>query len=264
MALLKSKKGQEEGGGGFSTAIWLVILVVGILIFILFIYKNVALAGQLSEDTACYTTLIGSMLSSEELVAKCPVQEYVVQNNALKESKGGKLADSDIVKDFSASDNKVNELFTKAMGKCLQRGGGVSSKAFGRSWFGSNTVCLECSNIRFDKDVAKNSFSELRYYLENTNAPNQNKKFADIFSKDQGHKEDWINYGYNDNHNLLPGKYEQSIEKNNIYTVFFIGIKESTASAVALNWRVLGREDVYFVYAATQEDSTKICDRKVN
>jgi len=261
MKFAVNKKGQEESGG-FSTAIWLIILVVSIVIFVPLLYKQQAFASDLSEATACYTSIIGSILSSEETRAKCPIKDYRVYNNRITQTKGSKISKSDIVKDFSATDNKVNELFAKLMGSCLQMGGGVNSRAFSRRWISSSTVCLECSNIKFDKEVARSSFSSLRDYLEKNNVPGKDKKYIDFFTKDQAHKEDWINYGIKNE--IVPGKYEYPIEKNNIYTIFFIGIKEDTASAVAFDGRLIGREDTYFVYAATQENFNKICDRKVN
>lgn len=258
---IKNKKGQEEGGG-FSTAIWLVILVVSIVIFVPLLYKQEAFASDLSESTACYASIVGSVLSSEETRAKCPIKDYTISSRIIHETKDGKTKESGIVKDFSANDAKVNEVFAKLMGSCLQTGGGVNSKAFSRRWLSSSTVCLECSNIQFDKEVARSSFSGLRDYLEKNNVPGKDKKYADFFTKDQSHKEDWVNYGIKND--VIPGKYEYSIEKNNVYTIFFIGIKEGTASAIAFNGRLIGREDTYFVYAATQENFNKICDRKVN
>lgn len=258
---IKSKKGQEEGGG-FSTAIGLAILVVAVIILVPLIYRQIAFTSDLSEATSCYTSIVGSILSSEETRAKCPIRDYIVSNSLIKENKDGKIKEVDIVKSFSASDDKVNELFAKLIGSCLQMGGGINSKAFSRSWLSSSTVCLECSNIKFDKDVAKSSFIGLREYLENNNVPGKDKKYVDILTKDEAHKEDWIKYGIEKE--IIPGKSNYPVEKNNIYTVFFIGIKEGTASAIAFNGRLIGREDTYFVYAATQENFNKICDRKVN
>ncbi|MBI2658674.1 hypothetical protein HYX05_01045 [Candidatus Woesearchaeota archaeon] len=73
----KSKKGQEEGGG-FSTAIGLVILVVAVIIIIPLIQRQTAFASDLSEATACYTSIVGSILSSEETRAKCSIRDYIV------------------------------------------------------------------------------------------------------------------------------------------------------------------------------------------
>ena len=259
---IQSKKGQAAEGGGYSTAIWLAILVVAIVIIVPFIHEEEIFASQLSEDAACSVSIAGTPGSSGETGAKCPIRDYTVYNSRVTETKEGKTSDSEIVKDFSAGENKVYELFAKLMGSCLQRGGGVNSGVFSRSWFSSSTVCLECSNIRFNKDVAKDSFNGLREYLENNNAPGKDKKYADFFTKDEAHKDDWINYGRAKV--LIPGNYGYSIEKNNIYTIFFIGVKEGTASAIAFNGRLIGREDTYFVYAAPQENFNKICDRKVN
>ena len=259
---IKSKKGQEEGGG-FSTAIGLVILVVAVIIIVPLIQRQTAFASDLSEATACYTSIVGIPGASGETGAKCPIRDYVVYNNRVTETKDGKTSDSDIVKYFSADENKVYELFAKLIGSCLQKGGGVNSNAFSRSSLGS-TVCLECSNIKFDNNVAKVSFNGLREYLENNKMPGKDKKYVDVFTKDEAHKEDWINYGQQKDRELIPGKYGYPIEKNNIYTIFFIGIKEGRVPAIALNLRLIGREDTYFVYAATQENFNKICDRKVN
>ena len=259
--LIWNKKGQEEEGG-FSTAIWLAIIVVALIIFVPFIYKQETFASQLSETAACYASIAGSIFSSEESVAKCPIRDYNVYNNIVKETKDGKTKDSDIVKDFSATDDKVYELFAKLMGSCLQMGGGVNSNAFGRRWLSSSTVCLECSNVKFDNEITQPAFGVLRDYLEKTNVPGKDKKYAELFTKNQQHKEDWVNYGVANG--LIPGKITDLIEKKNIYTIFFIGIKEGTASAIAFNWRLIGREDTYFVYAAPQENFNKICDRKVN
>ncbi len=255
---ITNKKGQEEGGS-FSTAVWLAVLVLAIIIIVPLIYREQAFASELSENTACYTSIAGMIGSSGETGAKCPIKYYTAYNSRITETKEGKTTDTNIVKDFSAGENKVNELFAKLMGNCLQEGGGVRSKAFGRNWL-SSTACLECSNINFDKDTAKDSFGDLRKYLEENNAPGKIKKYVELFTKDENAKNDWIDYGKGNN--ILPGKYENIILKNNIYTIFFIGIKSGTI-ANAANKKLFG-DDTYFVYAATQENFNKVCERKVN
>lgn len=260
--LIKNRKAQEAESGGFSTAIWFVLLVIGLAILILLIWKELAFGQELSESAACYTSIVGSMLSSEETRAKCPIKDYLAQNKVIKEFKDGKQIDSAIVKDFSLDDKKVSELFAALMKDCLKKGGGVNSRAFSRTWFSSSTVCLECSNVEFDKSIAKATFSGLRKYLENNKIPGSDKKYVEVFTRDDLHKEDWIYYGIEND--LLSAKYDAALEKDQIYTVFFIGIKEGTASAVALGRRLIGREDVYYVYTATQENFNKVCERKVN
>jgi|GEM_PF-4472594 hypothetical protein len=257
--MVKNKKGQEESPG-IPTAIWLAILVIAIIIFVPFIYRQQLFASQLSEDTTCYTSIVGVPGESGETGAKCPIKDYIIYNNRGTEIKESKTKDLDIVKDFSANDNKIYELFAKLMGNCLQRGGGVNSRAFGRGWT-QGTVCLECSNIKFDKEVVQNTFGGMREYMENNNVPKLNKKYIDAFTKSELTKEDWINYGKNKN--LIPGKIGEPIDKDKIYTIFFMGVKEGTLAALA-DARLFSREDTYFVYAATQENFNKICDRKVN
>ena len=156
----------------------------------------------------------------------------------------------------------TDKLFAKLMGECLQMGGGVNSKAFSRSWLQSSKVCLECSSIEFDKNIGKNSFSGFRDYLEKNKVSGTDKKYSDFFTKDESHKESWINFG-SDN-GLMPGKYGKTIDANEIYSVFFIGVKQGTINAVAWDHKLFDREDTYFVYAAASDKSNGVCDRKVN
>lgn len=254
---IKGKKAQDEGGTGISQATWLALIVVAIIILIPVIYKETAVASDLTDTAACYASLL-----SPDSTAKCPIVDYTIYKSLLQETKDGKTKESEIVKSFTASEDKINQLFTKLMGNCLQMGGGANSAAFSRNFLTSSKVCLECSNIRFDSEVSSASFGGLRDYLEKSNVPGTDKKYAERFTRDQAHREDWINYGIQNE--LLPGKYSNTIDKDKTYTLFFLGIKEGTATAVLWNWRLIGREDTYFVYASTQDNFNKICDRKVN
>lgn len=252
---IRGKKGQDEGGTGFSQATWLALIVIGIVVFIPVIINEKAVASDLTDTAACYASLL-----SPDSTAKCDIVDYTIYKNVLQETKDGKTKEAEIVKGFSASEDKINELFAKLMGSCLQMGGGVNSRAFSRNWLASK-VCLECSNVRFDSEVAGISFGGLRDYLEKNNVPGTDKKYADRFTKDSSHKEDWINYGIQNE--LAPGKYSYTIDKDKTYTIFLLGIKEGTAWALA-DTRLFAREDTYFVYASTQENFNKVCDRKVN
>lgn len=253
---IKGKKAQDEGGTGISQATWLALIVVAIIVLIPIIYKETAVASELTDTAACYASLL-----SPDSTAKCPIVDYTIYSNLLQETEDGKTKESEIVKSFTASEDKINELIAKLMGECLQMGGGVNSAAFSRNWLASK-VCLECSNIRFDNEVKAASFGGLRDYLEKNNVQGKNKKYAEYFTRNQDHREDWINYGIQNE--LIPGKYSDMIDKDKTYTVFFLGVKEGTATAVLWNWRIFGREDVYFVYAATQDNFKNVCDRKVN
>lgn len=254
---IRSKKAQDEGGTGFSQATWLALIVVAIIVLIPVIYKETAVASDLTDTAACYASLV-----SPDSTAKCPITDYTIYKNLLQESEDGKTKESEIVKSFTASEDKINQLFAKLMGNCMQTGGGANSAAFSRNFLTSSKVCLECSNVRFDNEVSGNSFGGLRDYLEKNNVPGTNKKYTERFTRNQAHLEDWMNYGIQNE--LAPGKYSNTIDKDKTYTIFFLGIKEGHATAVLWNWRLLGREDIYFVYASTQENFNKVCDRKVN
>lgn len=260
--MLNNKKGQEIAGISFWELLGLVLLIAGMVILFLLVPKYTAFGSELSEDTACTNSIAGSYISGEERIAKCPIKEYIAANNALFELKERKKQKSEIVKEFSANTNKVNELFTKLMLKCLQKGGGVNSRAFSRGWTWTSTICLECATVSFDTDVAQSSFQGFRAYLESNTPTNSKNKYIELFARDQDHKDAWIDYGVKND--FLPGKISDSIEKNNIYSVFFIGVKESTLKALAVKWSILDRDDDYFVYAAPQENFNGKCDRKVN
>lgn len=253
---IRGKKAEEEGGIGISQATWLALILIAIIILVPVIYKETAFASELTDTAACYASLL-----SPDSTAKCPIVDYTIHKNLLQETKDGKIKDSAIVNGFSASEDKINELFAKLMGNCLQMGGGVNSRSFSRNWLAS-TVCLECSNVRFDSEVPSSSFWGLRDYLEKNNVPGTNKKYAEKLTRDQAYREDWINYGIQNE--LAPGNYGYTIDKDKTYTIFFLGIKEGTATAVLWNWRLIGREDTYFAYASTQDNFNKVCNSKVN
>ena len=258
--IISNKKGQEESGG-FPTAIGLGLLAVGAVVLILLVKQETLFASDLGDAAACYTSIIGSMFSSEETTTKCPVANYEILSNGVKETKNGKTRDSDKVKDFSTTDSKINELFAKLMGECIQMGGGVNSKAFSSSLL-EGTVCLKCSNIEFDRSIGKYSFSGLREYLEKNNAPGKDKKYADIFNNNNDHKEAWIDFS--DKNNLIPAKYGKTIDASQLYSVFFIGIKEGNAKGLFWDFKLFDRQDTYFVYAATADKAHEVCNKEVN
>ena len=257
---MKNKKGQEESGT--HVPFGLIILLVATLLLIYLVYKETKLASDVGETTACYTSIIGSMFKTEEATNQCPVTDIKIFNDKVEETKKGKTKKSEIVTDFSTTDRNVNELFAKLMGQCHQMGGGAYSKAFSRTWFTSTRKCLECFNVEFDKSVSADFFTGLREYLEENKVAGMDKKYDENLTKNAAHKQDWINYGIEQN--IIPGKYEQQIKKDEKYTIFFIGIKQGTAEA-ATKWNFLYREDTYYVYVAPQYKFTnQICEKVAN
>ena len=257
----------EEEGGGFPQVIGLVILVVGTFILAGIVGEETLFAKEAGKYGLCYSSIIESYFSTEETTTKCPITHYKVYSKSIKEAVGysDSETDSKIVKDFSATNNKVNELFAKLIGSCLQTGGGLDSRAFSRAWLklkDSTIVCLECSTIEFDRDIKQESFQGLREYLERTTAPNSDKKYVDILSKNEEHKDTWIDYGFKNN--LMPNEYSSQIKRDEIYGVFFVGMKQTTVSGIVKNEGLTAREDTYFVYVATLDKLNNLCGRKVN
>lgn len=256
-----NKKGEgEEGGSGIPPVVWLILLALSLVLFVPFIYEQVVFGNQLSESSICYTSIIGLPLSSAESRAKCPIREITIMSDSVQELKDDKTKKLDIVNGFRANDEQVNELFAKLMGQCLQSGGGLNSKAFARQWT-YGIVCLECANVRFDKDIPKSSFTGLREYLEQNKVQGKDKKYSELFTKDESNRQDWVDFGIENE--LIPGKNGYSMQKDNTYTVFFAGLKEGTASAL-FSGRIFAREDTYFVYVAQNDKYTQVCKRIVN
>tara|TARA_Y100000031_G_scaffold155097_1_gene204747 strand:+ start:72 stop:740 length:669 start_codon:yes stop_codon:yes gene_type:complete len=218
--------------------------------------------SDIGDKTSCQISLVKLKYSEEEIAANCVPRDFKIYNNKVVEIKDGKSEDSEIVKDFTLGDDQVNELFAKLIGKCLEMGGGINSEAFGRSLLAETTACLECSSVEFDKSVNVDSFVGLREYLEENKVPGIDQKYSEFFTKDENHREDWIVFG--DKKDLIPGKYEYPLRKNEIYTVFFLGIKESFAHAIGYEGKFFSRDDVYFVYAATQDKANEVCGKIVN
>ena len=258
----------EEGGGGFPQAIGLIILVVGTIAMVYLVGNETLLAKEAGKYGLCYSSIIESYFSTEETTTKCPITHYKVFSKKIEESLGdsGTESDSKIVKDFSATDVKINELFAKLMGNCLQTGGGLNSKAFSRAWLkpldSKTTVCLECSTVEFEREIKQQYFQGLREYMEKTTAPNSDKKYLDILSEDEKNKNAWLDYGFANN--LIPNEYSYKMSRDEIYGVFFVGVKETTVSGVIKRSGWTEREDNYFVYTAPLDKLNSFCDRKVN
>jgi len=263
--MIKNKRGDEE-----ATAIpW--GLLLGILLVLaggFFLGKwtisRAEASEKFGESTLCSLSIAGSILSSEEMRAKCPIREFTVSKSALLEKTGQKTGASKYIKDFSTSNAKVNELFARLLFECSRNGGGPNSKAFSRQWHtgisGTQTVCLECATVSFDND-AKLPFTGLREYLEENEFSDSKKKYSDYLTKDESHKSDWINFGIDNE--LSPGKQAAQLATDKMYAVFFMGIKQSTSAALA-KFKLISREDTYYVYAAPSEKYNEICQRKVN
>lgn len=254
----------EEEAGGFPQVIGLIILVVGTITLVILIGNETLFAKEAGKYGLCYSSIIESYFSTEETTTKCPVTHYKVYSKSIKETLGYSASETDskIIKDFFATNNKVNELFVKLMGSCLQTGGGLDSRAFSRALGTSSIVCLECSTVEFDREIQQDFFEGLREYLDKTKIPNSDKTYVNTLTKDDEHKEAWIDFGFANN--IVPNQYSYQIKKDEIYGIFFVGIKQGTASALIKKRNIFDRDDTYFVYVAPLDKLNNLCDRKVN
>jgi len=248
-----------------------VLILIGIAVIIFWSPLSTAIASQIKGgggSAACTVSLFEG-----KGLAKCPIDDVIIYDDRVEikkehETEYGKLME----KGSRAKDEMAKEALAKLLGSCYDRGGGHGSRAFSRnSWFSSEGVCLECSNIVID-DSAGN-INGLTDYLEK-NKPKgitSKKTYMEILTKDNTHRDAYMNYDLDAE--LSPQSEDFTFRQGEDYTIFFIGRKAAKITNLFNKFKhavegdvfsLFKNSDTYFTYIIKSSELGIACKRKVN
>lgn len=268
--MMKGKIGGSAWGG--AIVVGLIILLAGIAVFAPLTHLVINFFKSGGSASLCTLSLFEG-----KGIARCPIDDVVIYSDKVEIKYGGKDKEEILAEKGSRSKTEMaNEALGKLLLTCLQRGGGLNSRAFARSgWFNKDIVCMECAQITISKDVS-GTITGLAGYL-NTNKPKggiSDKKYIELLTKNEQHREAYLEFG--EAAELNPSKSTVAFEfiPGNDYTAFFVGIKKGSAS----KWwgkltavftgdfikAVVGNSDTYYAYIAKPGKLGKVCEKKVN
>jgi len=272
--MMRSKKGVEWGAATVMTLIIMGLAAVA-LSFIVPVVTNI-IKGQ-GGSAACAVALYGEKGVGDN----CPIEDAEIFDNRLK------IRDKVVLEKRSEDEDFPKEALTRLLRNCLGRGGGVNSRAFTRDeWFGQSEVCLECYRLTIDADAGEKIYVDVGGIIEEKfgikgftgylsgNGPkgSSDEKYIDILTKNEIHKEAYMEYGRG--RDLSPSKGTFTFTSGEDYTVFFVGLKKGSADNIfGRAWKgvkgdvlgaVLGTSDTYFAYISESGNLKNACERKVN
>ena len=272
-------KGKIGGASwGFVIVLGLILLVVSTMVFKPLVYFVVTFFKSGGSAALCTLSLFEG-----KGIARCPIDKVVISKDDVKIRYGGKEYkgdEYDILLEKKTSTNEMaNDALAKLLLTCLERGGGLNSRAFARSgWFDKDIVCVECAQITIDKDVSKatNTITGLVGYLNN-NKPKggiSDKTYMELLTKNQNHLKGYMDFGGRTN--LVPSDSTTAFEfvPENDYTAFFVGIKKASIDRWFGRFKaaftgdfigaVVGKSDTYYSYISKPSEIGKVCEKKVN
>ena len=265
--MMKGKIGGASWGG--AIVIGLILLLAGITVFAPL--TNMVINFFKSGGSASLCTL---SLFEGKGIARCPIDDVVIYSDKV-EIKYGEQEKYELLAEKKTSTNEMaNEALAKLLLTCLERGGGLNSRAFARSgWFNKDIICMECAQITINKDVSGNIMG-LAGYL-NTNKPKggiSDKKYIELLTKNEKHLLAYMEFGKAAV--LTPSDVAFEFLPRNDYTVFFVGIKKGD---IKTWWgkitslftgdfigAVVGKSDTYYSYIGKPRALGNVCEKKVN
>lgn len=267
--MVNGKKGGASWGG--VILVGLIILGVSAIVFAPLVYFVTGFFKSGGSSSLCTLSLFEG-----KGIARCPIDDVVIYSNKV-EIKYGEQEKYELLAEKKTSTNEMaNDALAKLLLTCLQRGGGLNSRAFARnSWFDKSIVCAECAQITIGKDVS-GTITGLAGYL-NANKPKggiSDKKYIELLTKNEQHREAYLEFGARTE--LVPSKSTIAFEfiPGNDYTAFFVGIKKGSAdkwwgkfTAVVTGdfiKAVVGNSDTYYSYIGKPSRLGDVCEKKVN
>ncbi len=270
--MAKGKKGGASWGG--VIVVGLILLIVATIVFAPLVYFVTGFFKSGGSASLCTLSLFEG-----KGIARCPIDDVVIYSDKV-EIKYGEQKKYELLAEKKTSTNEMaNEALSKLLLTCLQRGGGLNSRAFARNgWFDKSIVCMECAQITIDKDVSKatGTITGLAGYL-NANKPKggiSDKTYIQLLTKNEQHREAYLEFGARTE--LVPSKLTPAFEfiPKNDYTAFFVGIKKGSAdkwwgkftAAITGDFikAVVGNSDTYYSYISKPSQIGKVCEKKVN
>lgn len=264
--MIKQKKGL-----GMGMVILIMVAVIAVSAIVLFYLVGPVSGSIKSVGTSSVCTL---SLFQGRGIARCPIDDVRIFDDKVEIKYGNEEEYEELMKIRSTSkQDDVNEALARLLQTCLNRGGGLGSRAFrGESGFGETTVCLECANLVVDEAGIGSSLGK---YLREEGPPSgvSDKTYIELLTINPDHLEGYMETGIQ--FDLAPGKTFNFIPDED-YTIFFLGIKKGSGipiwntinavwDAANLNFDDLfGPDGTYFTYITKSSNLGTICERKVN
>mgnify|MGYP001579731585 CR=1 FL=1 len=265
--MMKGKIGGASWGG--AIVVGLILLLAGITVFAPLTHMVINFFKSGGSVPLCTLSLYEG-----KGIARCPIDDVVIYSDKV-EIKYGEQEKYELLAEKKTSTNEMaNEALAKLLLTCLERGGGLNSRAFASSgWFNKYIICMECAQITINKDVSGNIMG-LAGYL-NTNKPKggiSDKKYIELLTKNQNHLKGYMEFG--NGMELTPSDVAFEFVPGNDYTAFFVGIKKGSASKWFSRFKaavsgdfigaVVGKSDTYYSYIGKPSALGKVCEKKVN
>jgi hypothetical protein len=266
------KKKAEGSAWGAAIVVGLIILLVGVLVF----------QPLISFVTTFFKSGGGAALCTLSLfegkgIAKCPIDNVIIHTDRVEIQYGGQDK-TEILSEINSGTTQGmgNDALAKLLLTCLNRGGGLNSRAFARDgWFDTNIVCMECAHVTISRGVSE-PITGLAGYLNSVQPKGgiSDKTYIKLLTKNEEHLGAYLDFG--GRASLVPSDETISFEfvPGNDYTVFFIGIKKGSfkswfnrfKAAVIGNFieAVVGNSDTYYSYISEPNELGNVCEKKVN
>jgi len=270
---------QKKGGVTIGVVLLASLIVIGVGLFILFVFTGDISAYFKAGGSSAACTLSLSTGGS----AECLINDVIIYDDRVDIKDEDEINYEKFMEKGSRSKDKMaKEALAILLKACLDRGGGPNSKAFSRDkFFGKSEVCLECSSLVIDssygKDDGVTSISGLTDYLSKNKpkALSSDKTYMEKLTKDSSHRKAYLAYGSERKLSPSdPSKETITFNSGKDYTIFFLGIKkgkffatydkiEAAISADVAEF-VFGNSDTYYAFISESKTFTEVCERKVN
>lgn len=245
----------------------IIVILIGISIFILFPVVETISSYMSSgaKGAVCSLSLIGGANK-----ARCPVEQVSIFDDKIEILKSGESKPE--VRKPSAKQSITlfqKDQIAQFLKNCLDKGGGVNSKAFSReNKVVDERVCLQCYTL----DIKGSSqIDGMLDYLSTTKST-RDRYYLDELTRDDAHKKAYILYGTEGK--FTPSNGEQPLKQGTQYTIFFLGQKKgkipsffTSAANIPENgiaMAFLQNNDAFFSYVAESSKLGEVCQRLVN
>lgn len=260
----------KKGGAswGFVIVVSLILLIVGFIVFAPLVNLIINFISGGGSASVCTLSLFEG-----KAIAKCPVDDVTIYQDKV-EIKYGEQKDYELLAKKKTTTNEMaNEALAKLLYTCLQRGGGLNSRAFSRSYlFRQDIVCIECAQITIDNSVPS-TITGLETYLNN-NKPKggiSDKTYIDLLTRNEQDKNAYFDFGTRTK--IVPPT-TAGFAPGNDYVTFYVGLKKGSfdnwwgkfTGVISGDWikAVLANSDAYYTYIGVPSKLGTVCERKVN
>src|SRR3989338_8482410 len=135
----------KAGGAswGFVIVVGLILLIVGTIVFAPLVNLVINFFQGGGSVSLCTLSLFEG-----KGIARCPIDDVVIYQDKVEIKYGGQKKYELLAEKKTSTNEMANEALAKTLLTCLEKGGGLNSRAFSRSYlFSQNIVCIECAQI---------------------------------------------------------------------------------------------------------------------